>query len=521
MKRSYLLLFILLTMLFATTVAEGQTQENRLKNHVYYLAADSLQGRKAGSNDARKALRYIENEYNNIGLQPFWGGDMRQHFLIVRYSAANSKGTGVKVIDADSVEYWSQKLGNVYCNLVAVIPGSDPVLRNEFVVVGAHYDHLGVRDGQVFNGADDNASGSAAVIELARRLMQRRDELDRSVLICAFDAEEIGLYGSSALAKELDGRGLLEKVRMMMSVDMVGWLKGGSLSFSGTGTLKDCDELIHAAAESSGIKVSTRRFEKSPFGATDTEPFAKRRVPTLAVTTGLGSPYHKPEDDAELIDYEGLSKVTDCLVQLTCAMAQVEQPMNATGRFSPKHTDDFPFFQGGVLLGIGLNHLDFKNSAFRTKSLPAYQLGLTGQLNFTNHFGLQVDALLDAGSTWFPSGEDLLEGRCEYSQLQLLVPAQLKLILGPPDANVQLGLGGFYGYTFRAELVGGKGKNTVVQDVDIRQPHQYGLTYSLSFHLARFLSIGFSRLRAFNGVNSPLPAEARRCATMYQVSYIF
>jgi hypothetical protein len=70
-------------------------------------------------------------------------------------------------------------------------------------------------------------------------------------------------------------------------------------------------------------------------------------------------------------------------------------------------------------------------------------------------------------------------------------------------------------------LVDGKGKNTVVQDVDIRQPHQYGLTYSLSFHLARFLSIGFSRLRAFNGVNSPLPAEARRCATMYQVSYIF
>ena len=314
MKRSYHFLFILLTMLLATSVAKGQTQENRLKKHVYYLAADSLQGRKAGSDDARKALRYIENEYNNIGLQPFWGGDMRQHFLIVRYSAANSKGTGVKVIDADSVEYWTQKLGNVYCNLVAVIPGSDPVLRNEFVVVGAHYDHLGVRDGQVFNGADDNASGSAAVIELARRLMQRRDELDRSVLICAFDAEEIGLYGSSALAKELDRRGLLENVRMMMSVDMVGWLKGGSLSFSGTGTLKDCDELIHAAAESSGIKVSTRRFEQSPFGATDTEPFAKRRVPTLAVTTGLGSPYHKPEDDAELIDYEGLSKVTDCLV---------------------------------------------------------------------------------------------------------------------------------------------------------------------------------------------------------------
>lgn len=519
MKTKYIV--FLLGVLLLCAVAKGQTQENRLKKHVYYLAADSLQGRKAGSDDARKALRYIENEYNNIGLQPFWGGDMRQHFLIVRYSVANSKGSGVKVIDADSVEYWSQKLGNVYCNLVAVIPGSDPVLRNEFVVVGAHYDHLGVRDGQVYNGADDNASGSAAVIELARRLMQRRDELDRSVLICAFDAEEIGLLGSSALANELDRLGMLSRVKMMMSVDMVGWLKDGNLSFSGTGTLKHCSQLIESAAHKSGIKAKCHRFEKSPFGATDTEPFAKRRVPTLAVTTGLGSPYHKPEDDAELIDYEGLSKVTDCLVQLTCAMAQVEQPMNATGRFSPKHTDELPFFQGGVLLGIGLNHLDFTNSAFRTKPLPAYQLGLTGQLNFTNHFGLQVDALMDGGSTWFPSGEDLLEGRCEYSQLQLLVPAQLKLIKGPPDANVQLGLGGFYGYTFRAELVDGKGKNTVVQDVDIRQPHQYGLVYSLSFHMGHFMAIGITRFRGLSDVNSPLPAQARRCATMYQVSYIF
>lgn len=514
-------IFIFLPLLLPVVAAFGQTQTQRLESHVYFLAADSLQGRKAGSDDARKALRYIESEYSSIGLQPFLDGDMRQYFIRRKYTTPNGKGVDQRVISADSVDYWTQKANNVYCNLVALIPGSDPVLKNEYVLVGAHYDHLGVRAGQVYNGADDNASGSAAVIELARRLMLQRDHLDRSVLICAFDAEESSLWGSSALANELELRGLLKNVKMMMSVDMVGWLKTGHLSFSGTGTLKNCSRLIRSAAEQSGISERHHSFETSPFGATDTEPFAKLGIPTLAVTTGLGSPYHKPEDDADLIDYVGLSKVTDCLVLLTSAMASVDEPMEPTGKVSPKHTDDLPFFQGGLVLGMGPNHLNIKNSAFRTKSLPAYQLGLLGQLNFTNHFGLQVDALIDGGSTRSPLGDNLLEGECEYGQLQLLIPAQLKLILGTKDINVQLGLGGFYGYVFRADLVSGSGRNKVVQDIDIQHPHQYGLAYGLSVRMAPFISFGFTRLRALSGVDSPLPAEARRCTTMYQISYIF
>ena len=83
--------------------------------------------------------------------------------------------------------------------MVGVIEGSDPELKNEYIVLGAHYDHLGVRNGKVYNGADDNASGSAALIEVARELFSKRDSLRRSVIIAAFDAEELGLWGVQSL----------------------------------------------------------------------------------------------------------------------------------------------------------------------------------------------------------------------------------------------------------------------------------------------------------------------------------
>ena len=145
----------------------SQTRQERLTGHVYYFASDSLRGRAAGSEDAAKAAAYIVNEFKSIGLKPFYE-DWYMPFT---------------------------KNGNSYKNVVAVLEGNDPVLKNQYIVIGAHYDHLGVKNGKVYNGADDNASGSAAVIEIARALYANRDKLDRTVVIAAFDAEELGLFG--------------------------------------------------------------------------------------------------------------------------------------------------------------------------------------------------------------------------------------------------------------------------------------------------------------------------------------
>ena len=286
----------------ATLTAQSTTQRQRLEQHVYTLAADSLNGRQAGSPDAVRAANYITRQWHEMGLKPLWNNDYRMPF--------ETHGT------------------SGYNNLIAIIEGNDPELKNEYIVIGGHYDHLGVRKGKIYNGADDNASGTACVTEVARQLLAHQSELKRSVIICAFDAEEMGLYGSNALAEYMQKNNLIGRVQLMVSIDMVGWLKqGGSLTLEGTGTLLHSNQLTDPELLGIPIKITSKRFENSIFTATDTEPFAKRGVSTLAVTTGLKSPYHKPEDDANLIDYDGLSLVTDYMAAFTLRAANRHEPI--------------------------------------------------------------------------------------------------------------------------------------------------------------------------------------------------
>ena len=240
--------------LCGTMAAQQQGQRSRLERHVYTLAADSLNGRKAGSLDAEKARQYIEHEWHAMGLKPMWDGSYRMGFTLGEQSG--------------------------FCNLVACIEGSDPVLKDEYIVIGGHYDHLGVKNGKVYNGADDNASGTACVTEVARQLLARQKELKRSVIVCAFDAEEIGLIGSSFLASTLKDKGIIGRVKVMMSVDMVGWLREGkALTLEGTGTLADGAGLTDPKSLGIDIPIRTKRFENSLFTATDTEPLPKKGLP--------------------------------------------------------------------------------------------------------------------------------------------------------------------------------------------------------------------------------------------------
>ena len=220
-------LFLLITLLFCGSIF-AQTQKERLTHHVYYLASDSLRGRAAGSEDAAKAAAYIANQFEEIGIQPFFNDCWYQPF---------------------------EQYGRSYKNVVGVIPGNDPVLKDEYIVIGAHYDHLGVRNEEVYNGADDNASGTATIIEMARILKQQQSNLKRSVIIAAFDAEEIGLHGSNYLSSKLDP----SKVKLMMSIDMVGWLeKGKSLQLNGAATIKNGKRLLRDEAEKLHINVNPK-----------------------------------------------------------------------------------------------------------------------------------------------------------------------------------------------------------------------------------------------------------------------
>ena len=398
----------------------SQTRRERLTEHVYFFASDSLRGRAAGSEDAAKAAAYIVNEYESMGLKPFYG----DWYMPFKHGSKD------------------------YRNVVAVLEGNDPVMKNQYIVIGAHYDHVGVKDGKIYNGADDNASGSASVIEIARALCAHRNELKRTVVIAAFDAEELGLYGSDALAdRMIDQDGL--DVRLMMSVDMVGWYKAtNQLTLEGVATIKNGRKVL----QSEKLNLKFKSFENSPMTATDTEGFAKKQIPTLAVTTGLKSPYHKPEDDAELIDYEGLDKVTDYLVDLSLEVASDEN-FASSGKVARKHRDGMPILEVGLFLAEGNSNLKFPKAAFDGKTGFSYGGGLTAKLNLGHHsrFGLKADALYEQAKAKYPDETNLYASALSYKGSELRVPVQL-VLQDSDNGSVFWGIGGYYGHRFKTSL---------------------------------------------------------------------
>jgi Predicted aminopeptidases len=196
-------------------------------------------------------------------------------------------------------------------NVIGFIPGSDPQLRDEVIVIGAHYDHLGYGEvgslapepGDIHPGADDNASGTAAIMELARLLAQNRDRLKRSVLVIAFSAEEEGLLGAEYFLQNPTVP--RENIVAMLNFDMVGRMTNNRVSISGVGTAAEWEGILKAAnTENLNLQLS-----QSASGGSDHMPFMRREIPVLFFFTGMHPDYHRPSDTWEKINYEGQAQI--------------------------------------------------------------------------------------------------------------------------------------------------------------------------------------------------------------------
>ena len=478
MKKPILFLIALLgcVSLFA------QTQQERLTRHVYTLAGDSLRGRKAGSEDAAKAAAYIVAQFEEIGIQPFYEEGWYQPF---------------------------ERSGNTYKNVIGIIPGNDPVLKDEYIIIGAHYDHLGVRDGQIYNGADDNASGTATIIEMARILKSQHSNLKRSVIIAAFDAEEIGLWGSNYLSKKLD----LSKIKLMMSIDMVGWLeKGKTLQLQGTATIKNGKRLLREEAEKMHLDIKPKDFETSIFGATDTQSFAEKGVATLYVTTGLKSPYHKPEDDPELIDYKGLDRGVDYMADVTMRCAS-DEDFAPSGKISPIHSGKKKTLEIAPTVSLVNANIAFPKAGFDGKSRSGVNAGVLAQVNLSSHFALETGVLYELLRSKCPDEGNLFESYLPYQQQSILVPANVLVnIGGTTGVDFFLELGGFYGRVLDAKLEG------VQDNID---PNQWGLSWAVGFRLGKVMISGNRRYQLnpfFVGEGLP---NAKLHAGSFTIGYYF
>ena len=203
-------------------------------------------------------------------------------------------------------------------NVTAYLPGKGK-LAKEHIVVGAHYDHLGrggfgsrsPRSNEIHNGADDNASGTAAILEIAR-LISRVEQQGRSVLFVAFTGEEQGLLGSQHWVEHPPVP--LESVKAMLNLDMVGRISGSSLMIGGMATSAVFPPLIALVDAQSPLEL--KNVWANGFAPTDTTSFVARRIPVLFFWSGTHADYHRPTDDPEKINYEGTVETVNIVVKV-------------------------------------------------------------------------------------------------------------------------------------------------------------------------------------------------------------
>jgi aminopeptidase YwaD len=208
-------------------------------------------------------------------------------------------------------------------NVIGLLEGNDPMLKNEYLLIGAHYDHLGF-GGQgsgsrvpdtvaIHNGADDNASGTAMVIELAGKLSADRKNLKRSIIFVSFSAEEMGLIGSKYFVDHCPVD--LKKIKAMFNFDMVGRFdpEKNSISVSGTGTSAESDSILRKYESNISFKVT---HSPDGYGPSDHAAFYAANIPVFFFTTGVHMDYHTPLDDADKLNYEKEKEIGDFSVNV-------------------------------------------------------------------------------------------------------------------------------------------------------------------------------------------------------------
>jgi len=313
MKNIFALLLSSLLLLIACNES-GDITPADIEKHITFLASDSLQGREAGSANEAIAANYIADHFRDFGLEP--AGDNETYFqeftintAVLRNPHAGEDAEGEKLLSK---------------NVVGLLQGTGN--SDELIIIGAHYDHLGYGEfgslyrgeqERIHNGADDNASGTAGVLELAEYFSANRPKKD--ILFLAFSGEEMGLLGS---AYYVDNPTVdLENALAMINMDMIGRMVDKKLMIFGIGTADKWEGILDSA-NTGDLDLN---LVKDGTGASDHTSFYYKDIPVLHYFTDTHADYHRPSDDTEYINMNGTALALHHLVRVIVQLDELQK----------------------------------------------------------------------------------------------------------------------------------------------------------------------------------------------------
>ena len=303
-------LYVLLLLVATPLQAEEKITKEDSKAILSYLASDKLEGRGTGQEGNRVAARFIAKKFKSYGLEAIHPPvyiqpvpspppiDGYGYFQDFDYSYTITSGLFRKKTVTVNTS-----------NVVGIIRGR----TDKCILFGAHFDHLGIKSGRIYNGADDNASGTTALLELAEAFAKSAKKPKHTLIFGAFSAEEVGLIGSKYYVN--NPASPLKNCDLMVNMDMIGRLSGNNptLNLQSGNLSKNTKGLVYKIEDKYPFN-----FNLTPAGwRSDHAHFNSRGIPVLFFHTGSHPQYHQPSDDENLINYEGLTQITKFILELS------------------------------------------------------------------------------------------------------------------------------------------------------------------------------------------------------------
>lgn len=475
------------TFLSISSYLTAQTDNPEVyKKHISYLASEELEGRGLGTKGKELAKEYIQNQFIEAGLKPF-AENYFQNF-IHRVDLANVEAT----------------------NIIGVVEGTDPTLKNEYIVLGAHYDHLGYiiqkdKTKKIYPGADDNASGVSAIIELAKHLGKEENRPKRSLIFIAFDAEESGLIGSEYFVQNLEAE-KLKNIKAMFSFDMVGMLKTHKgIDVKGIANVFNGKELVEKHAGDIKLYKVNSEIE----ARTDTQPFGNVGIPAVHIFTGLKSPYHKPEDKADLLDYEGIVQLNQFMGKVIADLSN--HPSDIQGKIEIKtdgKSKNIQRFKMGVLANIGNgNHL-YRKEFYDAKRSFSYGVGVQFNFKLSRYWHLEFSPMYENVASASAGGK--------YQRHSVVLP--LNVELGTPTYDFNSGRVFASAGLYYRHIFGAKDGNVTLTTNDYYSK-EWGVNLGLGIDISKF-RIGYTYRLGLNSVRKDI-ANVYQTASFFTLGYRF
>jgi Zn-dependent M28 family amino/carboxypeptidase len=355
-------LFIILFFISFISCEQEYKLENKIQEDVAFLSDDKLEGRETGTEGEKGAAEYITERFKSLGLSPKGTKEYYQEFTFKPKTDPHQEAK-YSSTDSDSTITGTNVLG--YINNDA----------DNTIIIGAHYDHLGFgaegslyreEDKAIHNGADDNASGVAIMLNLASKL--KNTNTSNNYLFMAFSGEEMGLLGSNYFVKNATIN--LDSVNYMLNMDMVGRLKKDStLAVYGVGTTPVFKQVINAS--NNKFKLIEK---ESGVGPSDHTSFYLNDIPVLHFFTGQHKDYHRPSDDFDKLNYEGMEAISNYIFDI---ITDLNDKGKLDFRKTKNESENTPRFK--VTLGVVPDYM-FDGKGMRidgvTENKPAQKAGI-------------------------------------------------------------------------------------------------------------------------------------------------